>query len=71
MALWRAGRATKRVSRDHDATTAVARRVDIVESTHLTGIRFRDQTMTDNGRVEQYFQATVTALVEYDAFRTV
>jgi hypothetical protein len=45
--------------------------LDFVESTHLTGIRFRDQTMTDNGRIEQYFQATVTALVEYDAFRSV
>ena len=45
--------------------------LDFVESVHLTGIRFRDQTMTDNGRVDQYFQATVTALVEYDAFRTV
>lgn len=45
--------------------------LDFVESVHLTGIRFRDQSMTDNGRVEQYFTATVTALVEYDAFRTV
>ncbi len=45
--------------------------LDFVESTHLTGIRFRDQTLTDNGRVQQWFTATVTALIEYDAFRTV
>lgn len=45
--------------------------LDFVESTHITGIRFRDPTLTDNGRVQQWFQATVTALIEYDSFRTV
>jgi len=45
--------------------------LDFVESTHLTGIRFRDQTLTETGRVQQWFTATVTALIEYDAFRTV
>ena len=45
--------------------------LDFVESTQLTGIRFRDQTLTEGGRVQQWFTATVTALIEYDAFRTV
>jgi len=45
--------------------------LDFVEATHLTGIRFRDPTMIDNGRIQQWFQVTITALIEYDAFRTV
>ncbi len=45
--------------------------LDFVESTHLTGIRFRDQSMTEAGRLQQWFQVNVTAQVEYDSFRTV
>ncbi len=45
--------------------------LDFVESTHLTGIRFRDQSMIEAGRVQQWFQVNVNALVEYDSFRSV
>lgn len=45
--------------------------LDFVESTHLTGIRFRDQSMIEAGRIQQWFQVNVNALVEYDSFRTV
>ena len=45
--------------------------LDFVESTQLTGIRFRDQSMIEAGRIQQWFQVNVNALVEYDSFRTV
>ena len=45
--------------------------LDFVESTHLTGIRFRDQSMIEAGRIQQWFQVNVNSLVEYDSFRTV
>lgn len=45
--------------------------LDFVESTKLTGIRFRDQGMTEIGRVNQWFQVNVNAQVEYDSYRSV
>jgi len=45
--------------------------LDFVESTHITGIRFRDQSMIEAGRIQQWFQVNVNAQVEYDSFRTV
>ena len=45
--------------------------LDFIESTQITGIRFRDQSMTEAGRLQQWFQVNVTAQIEYDSFRTV
>jgi len=45
--------------------------LDFVESTHLTGIRFKNQGMTEAGRVNQWFQVNVNATIEYDSFRSV
>jgi len=45
--------------------------LDFVESTKLTGIRFRNQGMTEAGRVNQWFQVNVNAQIEYDSFRSV
>lgn len=45
--------------------------LDFCESTHLTGIRFRDIGLTEAGRANQWFQANVNSQVEYDSFRTV
>ena len=45
--------------------------LDFLESTHLTGIRFRDIGLTEVGRVNQWFQVNVNAQVEYDSFRSV
>jgi hypothetical protein len=45
--------------------------LDFVESTHLAGIRFRNQGVTEAGRVNQWFQVNVNAVVEYDSFRSV
>jgi hypothetical protein len=45
--------------------------LDFVESTHLAGIRFRNQGVTEAGRVQQWFQVNVNAVVEYDSFRSV
>ena len=45
--------------------------LDFIESTQLTGIRFREQSMTEAGRVQQWFQVNVNAQVEYDSFRSV
>ncbi len=45
--------------------------LDFIESTKITGIRFRDQSMTEAGRVQQWFQVNVNAQVEYDSFRSV
>ena len=45
--------------------------LDFLESTHLQGIRIRDISMTEAGRVNQWFQVNVNAQIEYDSFRTV
>lgn len=45
--------------------------LDFLESTHLTGIRFRDIGLTEAGRVNQWFQVNANAQVEYDSFRSV
>ena len=45
--------------------------LDFLESTQITGIRFRDAGMTEAGRVQQWFQVNVNAQVEYDSFRSV
>ena len=45
--------------------------LDFIESTKITGIRFRDQSMIEAGRVQQWFQVNVNAQVEYDSFRSV
>lgn len=45
--------------------------LDFVESTHLTGIRFREQGLTEAGRVQQWFQVNVNSQIEYDSFRSV
>ncbi len=45
--------------------------LDFLESTKITGIRFREQGMTEAGRVQQWFQVNVNAQVEYDSFRSV
>lgn len=45
--------------------------LDFMESTKITGIRFRDPAMIEAGRIQQWFQANVNALLEYDSFRSV
>ena len=45
--------------------------LDFIESAKITGIRFRDQSMTEAGRAGQWFQVNVNAQVEYDSFRSV
>lgn len=45
--------------------------LDFVESSKITGIRFRDMGMAEAGRVNQFFQSNVNAQVEYDSFRSV
>ena len=45
--------------------------LDFVESAKITGIRFRNQGLTEAGRVQQWFQVNVNAQVEYDSFRSV
>ena len=45
--------------------------LDFVESTKITGIRFRDQGLTEAGRSNQWFEVVVSALFDYDSFRNV
>lgn len=45
--------------------------LDFVESTKITGIRFRDQGLTEAGRSNQWFEVVVSALLDYDSFRNV
>jgi hypothetical protein len=45
--------------------------LDFLESTKITGIRFRDMGVTEAGRVQQFFQVNVNAQLEYDSFRSV
>ncbi len=45
--------------------------LDFLESTKITGIRFRDMGVTEAGRVQQWFQVNVNAQLEYDSFRSV
>jgi hypothetical protein len=45
--------------------------LDFVESTKLTGIRFRDQGLTEVGRSDQWFEVVVNAQIDYDSFRNV
>ena len=45
--------------------------LDFTESAKITGIRFRNQGMTEAGRVQQWFQVNVNSQVEYDSFRSV
>ena len=45
--------------------------LDFLESLRLTGIRVREPSMVEAGRVNQYFQVNITAIIEYDSFRTV
>lgn len=45
--------------------------LDFVESTKITGIRFRDQGLTQAGRSNEWFEVVVNAILEYDSFRTV
>lgn len=45
--------------------------LDFVESTKLTGIRFRDMGVTEAGRGLQWFEVVVNAQIDYDSFRNV
>lgn len=45
--------------------------LDFLESARLTGIRIREIGMVEAGRVGQYFQVNVNAIIEYDSFRSV
>lgn len=45
--------------------------LDFVESAKITGIRFRDQGLTQAGRSNEWFEVVVGAQIEYDSFRTV
>ena len=45
--------------------------LDFMESTKITGIRFRDMGMTEAGRIQQWFQVNVNAQLDYDSFRSV
>lgn len=45
--------------------------LDFLESLRLTGIRIRDPSMVEAGRVNQFFQVNISAIIEYDSFRTV
>ena len=44
--------------------------LDFLESAKLTGIRIRDISMTEAGRVNDFFQVNVSAQVDYDSYRT-
>ena len=45
--------------------------LDFLESSKLTGIRFREIGITEAGRVNQWFQANVNCQIEYDSYRAV
>lgn len=45
--------------------------LNFLESTHLTGIRFRNISMVEAGRVNEWFQVNINSLIDYDSFRTV
>jgi hypothetical protein len=45
--------------------------LDFMESTKITGIRFRDMGMTEAGRIQQWFQVNVNAQIQYDSYRSV
>lgn len=45
--------------------------LDFVESTKITGIRFRDQGLTEAGRSDQWFEVVVNCQIDYDSFRNV
>ena len=45
--------------------------LDFLESSHLTGIRIRNPSLIEAGRVNQWFQVNASAQIDYDSFRTV
>lgn len=44
--------------------------LDFLESAKLTGIRIRDISMTEAGRINDWFQVNINAQVDYDSYRT-
>lgn len=44
--------------------------LDFLESAKLTGIRIREVSMTEAGRVNDFFQVNVSAQIDYDSYRT-
>jgi hypothetical protein len=44
--------------------------LDFLESAKLTGIRIRDISMTEAGRINDFFQVNVSAQIDYDSYRT-
>lgn len=45
--------------------------LDFLESLHLTGIRVRDPSMIELGRINEWFQVNVNAQIDYDSIRAV
>ena len=44
--------------------------LDFLESAKLTGIRIREISMTEAGRVNDFFQVNVSAQIDYDSYRS-
>jgi hypothetical protein len=44
--------------------------LDFLESAKLTGIRIREISMTEAGRINDFFQVNVSAQIDYDSFRS-
>jgi hypothetical protein len=44
--------------------------LDFLESAKLTGIRIRDISMTEAGRINDFFQVNVSAQIDYDSYRS-
>ena len=44
--------------------------LDFMESSKLTGIRFRDIGLTEAGRVNEWFQVHANCTIEYDSYRS-
>ena len=43
--------------------------LDFLESSKLSGIRFRDIGLNEAGRINEFFQVNVNCTVEYDSYR--